>query len=45
MDYIIAFILFLFIAGSLYYWIGVNLILDRYKLFFKKEYWTDYNII
>lgn len=45
MEYLVAFILFLFIAGSLYYWIGVNLILDRYKLFFKKEYWTDYNII
>jgi hypothetical protein len=45
MEYIISFILFLFIAGSLYYWIGVNLILGRYKLFFKKEYWTDYNII
>ena len=45
MSYIIAFILFLVLAGSLYYFIGFQKILNRYKLFFQKSYWTDYNII
>lgn len=45
MEYIVAFILFLFIAGGLYLTIGVKQIFDRYKLFFQKSYWTDYNII
>ena len=45
MEYITAFILFLFIAGGLYLTIGVKQIFDRYKLFFQKSYWTDYNII
>tara|TARA_R110000787_G_scaffold185129_1_gene296886 strand:+ start:31 stop:372 length:342 start_codon:yes stop_codon:yes gene_type:complete len=45
MNYIISFILFLIIAGTLYNFIGVQDILDRYKLFLLKSYWTDYNII
>ncbi len=45
MSYITAFILFIFSVGSLYYFIGFNNIFDRYKLFLKKNYWTDYNII
>lgn len=45
MNYIKAFSLFLIITGSLYYFIGIQKILDRYKLFFQKSYWTDYNII
>lgn len=45
MEYLVAFLLFLLISGSLYLVIGLTQILDRYKLFFQKEYWTDYNII
>lgn len=37
--------LFLIISGSLYLTIGVKKIFERYTLFFKKEYWTNYNII
>lgn len=44
-ELLISFILFFIIAGGLYLFIGVNKIFSRYKLFFKKEYWTDYNII
>ena len=39
------FILFLVITSTLYYFIGINRILNIYKLFFKKEYWTNYNIV
>lgn len=45
MNYLIAFVLFLIVAGSLYKFIGIQHILDRYKLFFEKSYWTNYNII
>lgn len=45
MNYIIAFSLFILIAGSLYYFIGFRKIIERYKLFLQKSYWTDYNII
>lgn len=45
MNYLISFILFLILAGSLYHFIGFQKILNRYKLFFQKSYWTDYNII
>jgi len=31
--------------GILYYSIGWNKILDRYKMYLSKEYWTDYNTI
>lgn len=41
----ITFLLFILIAGSLYYFVGFKNILDRYKLFLKKDYWTNYNII
>tara|TARA_B110000503_G_C7093163_1_gene390317 strand:+ start:932 stop:1264 length:333 start_codon:yes stop_codon:yes gene_type:complete len=37
--------LFLVITISLYSFVGFQNILDRYKLFLKKSYWTDYNII
>ena len=45
MSYLVAFILFLILVGSLYYYIGFQKILNRYKLFSQKSYWTDYNII
>jgi hypothetical protein len=45
MNYFISFVLFFLITGSLYKFIGVKSIFDRYKLFFTKSYWTDYNII
>jgi hypothetical protein len=45
MEYTITFILFLFIVSSLYLAIGARKIFERYALFLKKDYWTDYNII
>jgi hypothetical protein len=42
MIYIIIFLIFL---TALYSVIGFNKIIDRYKMYFCKEYWTDYNII
>ena len=45
MEYTITFILFLLIVSSLYLAIGAGKIFERYALFLKKDYWTDYNII
>jgi hypothetical protein len=45
MDYIITVIFFLFITGGLYLTIGIRKIFERYALFLKKDYWTDYNTI
>jgi hypothetical protein len=42
MIYLLTFVLF---TGILYYSIGWSKILDRYKMYLSKEYWTDYNII
>lgn len=42
MIYIITFVLFITI---LYGVVGYKKILDRYKMYSTKEYWTDYNII
>ena len=42
MIYITTFVLFITI---LYGVIGFNKILDRYKMYLSKEYWTDYNTI
>jgi len=42
MKFIIIFIIFLSI---LYISIGFNKILDIYKMYLSKEYWTNYNII
>lgn len=42
MIYIITFVLFITI---LYGVIGYKKILDRYKMYLSKEYWTDYNTI
>ena len=36
---------FCFFIGLLYLLIGYKKIWDRYLMFFKKEYWTDYNIV
>ena len=38
-------ITFVLLTGVLYYIIGFNKILDRYKMYLSKEYWTDYNVI
>lgn len=38
-------ITFLLTIGLLYLLIGYRRILDRYLMFFKKEYWTDYNTV
>ena len=35
----------LILAGSLYTWIGWGKIIDCYKMWFTKKYWTNYNII
>lgn len=42
MIYIITFVFFITI---LYGVIGYKKILDRYKMYLSKDYWTDYNII
>jgi len=42
MRYLLIFIIF---VASLYYLIGSQRILERYKMFFKHEYWVNYNII
>lgn len=36
---------FLLTVGLLYWYIGFEKIQDRYLMFFKKEYWTDYNTV
>lgn len=36
---------FCFFIGLLYWLIGYKKIWDRYSMFFKKEYWTDYNTV
>ncbi len=38
-------IVFLVYLSVLYYLIGNAKILDRYKMYLSKEYWTDYNSI
>jgi len=42
MIYLITFTVF---TAVLYYIIGLNKILDRYKMYLSKDYWTDYNVI
>jgi hypothetical protein len=42
MEYVLLFATFIIL---LYYIIGWRKILDRYKMFFDKNYWTDYNTI
>jgi hypothetical protein len=42
MIYLIFFSLF---TGILYYFIGWELIKEKYKMYLTKQYWTDYNII
>lgn len=42
MIYLITFVVF---TGILYYFIGWNKIIERYKMFLLKDYWTDYNVI
>lgn len=42
MIYLIVFSAFI---TALYLVIGFNKILDRYKMYLSKEYWTDYNTI
>jgi len=36
---------FVLTVGFLYWLIGYRRILERYLMFFKKEYWTDYNTV
>ena len=38
---IVSIILLVFVYGN----IGIHKIIDCYRLWFKKEYWTDYNIV
>ena len=38
-------IVFFTFITALYLVIGFNKILDRYKMYLSKEYWTDYNTI
>ena len=45
MEYLISFIIFLIFVSGLYFYVGVKNIFERYTMFFKKSYWTDYNII
>jgi hypothetical protein len=45
MEYIVTFIIFLVLTGGLYLAIGAKKIFERYALFLKKDYWTDYNTI
>tara|TARA_Y100001972_G_scaffold61218_1_gene74970 strand:+ start:144 stop:497 length:354 start_codon:yes stop_codon:yes gene_type:complete len=35
----------LILAGSLYTWIGWGKILDCYRMWFTRKYWTDFNIV
>jgi len=42
MKFIIIFTVF---TCLLYTWIGWKRILDKYKMYLDKQYWTDYNII
>jgi hypothetical protein len=41
----ITLIVFLVFVASLYLAIGYKQIFERYSMYSKKEYWTDYNII
>lgn len=43
--YIISIILWFLIVGFIYSCTGLYKIRDCYKLWFRKEYWTGYNII
>lgn len=38
-------IVFLVYLSALYYFIGNAKIMDRYKMYLSKDYWTDYNTI
>lgn len=38
-------IVFLAYLSALYYFIGDAKIMDRYKMYLSKDYWTDYNTI
>jgi hypothetical protein len=38
-------IVFIIYTAILYYFIGNAKIIDRYKMYLSKEYWTDYNSI
>ena len=38
-------IVFIIYIAILYYFIGNAKIVDRYKMYLDKSYWTDYNII
>lgn len=38
-------IVFIIYISILYYFIGNTKIMDRYKMYLSKEYWTDYNSI
>ena len=38
-------ITFLLFIGTLYFFIGYSKIWDRYLMFLKKDYWTDYNTV
>jgi hypothetical protein len=38
-------IIFVVYLSLLYFAIGYDRILNRYQMYFDKEYWTDYNII
>jgi len=42
---LISIVLWVVFVGSVYTYTGLNKIRDCYKLWFKKEYWTNYNII
>ena len=42
MIYPIVFVVYL---SLLYFAIGFDMILNRYQMYFNKEYWTDYNTI
>ena len=38
-------LVFIIYTAVLYYFIGNAKIIDRYKMYLNKSYWTDYNII
>jgi len=38
-------LIFIIYTAILYYFIGNAKIIDRYKMYLSKDYWTDYNII
>lgn len=45
MSYLVSFLIFFIIIIFLYSFVGIDNVVKNYSLFFKKEYWTDYNII